>query len=53
MEDVVQKIHEGSTLWKVRGVNKWFHRHYKVDIDNMSLVGESKKWWSPGGGTGM
>ncbi|XP_045600729.1 1-phosphatidylinositol 4,5-bisphosphate phosphodiesterase delta-4 isoform X3 [Procambarus clarkii] len=52
MEDVVQKIHEGSTLWKVRGVNKWFHRHYKVDIDNMSLVGESKKWWSPGGGTG-
>lgn len=52
MEEIVQKIHEGSALWKVRGVNKWFHRHYKVDIDNMSLVGESKKWWSPGGGTG-
>ncbi|XP_071545060.1 1-phosphatidylinositol 4,5-bisphosphate phosphodiesterase delta-4-like isoform X4 [Panulirus ornatus] len=52
MEEVVQKIHEGSTLWKVRGVNKWFHRHYKVDIQNMCLVGESKKWWSPGGGTG-
>ncbi|KAK4328303.1 hypothetical protein Pmani_001287 [Petrolisthes manimaculis] len=52
MEEVVQKIHEGSTLWKVRGVNKWFHRHYKVDVDNMSLVGESKKWWSPGGGLG-
>ncbi|XP_068245715.1 1-phosphatidylinositol 4,5-bisphosphate phosphodiesterase delta-4-like isoform X3 [Palaemon carinicauda] len=48
MEDVVQKIHEGSALWKVRGINKWFQRHYKVDIDNMSLVGESKKWWSPG-----
>ncbi|XP_066957865.1 1-phosphatidylinositol 4,5-bisphosphate phosphodiesterase delta-4-like isoform X5 [Macrobrachium rosenbergii] len=52
MEDVVQKIHEGSALWKVRGVNKWFQRHYKVDIDNMCLVGESKKWWSPGGGSG-
>ncbi|XP_042209036.1 1-phosphatidylinositol 4,5-bisphosphate phosphodiesterase delta-4-like isoform X2 [Homarus americanus] len=50
MEEVVQKIHEGSTLWKVRGVNKWFHRHFKVDMDNMCLVGESKKWWSPGGG---
>ncbi|XP_042209038.1 1-phosphatidylinositol 4,5-bisphosphate phosphodiesterase delta-4-like isoform X4 [Homarus americanus] len=52
MEEVVQKIHEGSTLWKVRGVNKWFHRHFKVDMDNMCLVGESKKWWSPGGGAG-
>ncbi|KAK7086584.1 hypothetical protein SK128_001963 [Halocaridina rubra] len=51
MEEVVQKIHEGSALWKVRGVNKWFHRHYKVDIDNMCLVGESKKWWSSGGNT--
>lgn len=51
MEEVVQKIHEGSALWKVRGVNKWFHRHYKVDMDNMSFVGESKKWWSPGGGS--
>ncbi|XP_037793332.1 1-phosphatidylinositol 4,5-bisphosphate phosphodiesterase delta-4-like [Penaeus monodon] len=52
MEEVVQKIQEGCPLWKVRGVNKWFQRHYKVDIDNMCLVGESKKWWSPGGGVG-
>ncbi|XP_063604355.1 1-phosphatidylinositol 4,5-bisphosphate phosphodiesterase eta-2-like [Penaeus indicus] len=52
MEEVVQKIQEGCTLWKVRGINKWFQRHYKVDIDNMCLVGESKKWWSPGGGVG-
>ncbi|XP_047486033.1 1-phosphatidylinositol 4,5-bisphosphate phosphodiesterase eta-2-like isoform X2 [Penaeus chinensis] len=50
MEEVVQKIQEGCTLWKVRGINKWFQRHYKVDIDNMCLVGESKKWWSPGSG---
>ncbi|XP_050703506.1 1-phosphatidylinositol 4,5-bisphosphate phosphodiesterase delta-4-like isoform X2 [Eriocheir sinensis] len=48
MEEVVAKIHSGSCLVKIRAVNKRFPRHYKVDIDNMMLVGESRKWWAPG-----
>ena len=46
MEEVVEKLKEGSSLWKVRGVNKLYNRHYKVDIESMALKFESKKWWS-------
>ena len=45
MEEVVEKLKEGSTLWKVRGVNKIYNRHYKIDIDSMALKFETKKWW--------
>ncbi|CAL4059861.1 unnamed protein product [Meganyctiphanes norvegica] len=52
MEEVVKQLTDGNTLWKIRGASKWYHRHYKVDMDNMTLVAQSKKWWTSGGSSG-
>ncbi|XP_076043003.1 1-phosphatidylinositol 4,5-bisphosphate phosphodiesterase delta-4-like isoform X4 [Oratosquilla oratoria] len=50
--EAVKLVEEGTALWKVRGINKWFHRQYKIDTENMCLMGESKKWWSSGSTSG-
>jgi len=49
MDSTVEKLKKGSSLSKVRGVNKIYPRRFKVDVDNMRLLAESKKWWSTSG----
>ncbi|RXG70311.1 1-phosphatidylinositol 4,5-bisphosphate phosphodiesterase delta-4 [Armadillidium vulgare] len=53
MEEVVKKLSDGAYLWKIRGIGKYYNRQFKVDRDSMSVVAESKKWWSPGGLTSI
>ncbi|KAF2355359.1 Phosphatidylinositol-specific phospholipase C X domain [Trinorchestia longiramus] len=52
MEEAVKQLEQGASLHKVRGVNKVYPRKFKVDVENMRLLAESRKWWSPSGSAG-
>lgn len=52
MEETVKQLERGTSFHKVRGINKIYPRKFKVDVENMRLMGESKKWWSPSGTSG-
>lgn len=52
MEETVKQLEVGTSFHKVRGINKIYPRKFKVDVENMRLMGESKKWWSTSGSAG-
>lgn len=53
MEDTVKQMERGTSFHKVRAINKIYPRKFKVDVENMRLLAESKKWWSTSGVSGM
>uniref|UniRef100_A0A6A7FWA2 Phosphoinositide phospholipase C n=1 Tax=Hirondellea gigas TaxID=1518452 RepID=A0A6A7FWA2_9CRUS len=49
MDETVKQLERGASFYKVRGVKKMYPRKFRVDVENMRLLAESKKWWSTSG----